>query len=281
MKLHKNKILSIRRKLDRLYEEFAFEENLSKDPLGALDRGLSSSDLEISSFIIAGLSYGRVEQILQSFENYGACLPELGLTKNGEGLSEYLKTTSPAVVKSETNRAFKKWKHRLNTGRDLSDLFVSLSHNLQANDSLENLFSNNATDCFSEKLSSFSTELCKHAPIRKKTSTWKGTGASWFFANPRDGSTCKRMLMWTRWMIRSDEVDLGLWRNSNLISELLWPVDTHIHKWALHEKLTDRKTVSWKFCTELSDVAKQINFEDPIKYDFSICQAGMKAFRGK
>jgi uncharacterized protein (TIGR02757 family) len=130
------------------------------------------------------------------------------------------------------------------------------------------------------------------APLRstpKKTKgKWRGTGAGWFFANPSDGSSCKRLLMWLRWMCRKDAVDPGTWRE--LVPEqfekfrpdknyIFWPVDTHILQWALQEGLVHRKTSSWALVKELSLFARQLCPEDPIKYDFAICHSGMLRFR--
>ena len=286
MKLHPNKLRSIRQKLERLYEEFSLEENLRGDPLGALDRGLDDSDLELMSFLIAGLSYGRVEQVYRSFHNLQSSLQLMGCAPNGAGIHSLLSTTPGAELKKNAKVSLKLWKHRLNTSSDMVDLFCILSAALKDRGSLSELFLQKKGESFQESLENFSSSLSGYGKkiqvkqrSRKKGGRWEGTGPQWFFASPKDGSTCKRLLMWMRWMLRKDEVDLGLWNFPEWRSQLLWPVDIHIQRWAVSEGLSERKSVSWKFCTELSSIARQINPADPIKYDFSICQAGMAAFR--
>ncbi len=284
MKLPIKQASLIHRKLELFYEDFALEPNLSKDPIGALDRSLSPQDLELLSFVIAGLSYGRVEQIYKSFYAFLGLLKSFGLDQSGSGLFIFLKEYPGEMLQKESSQIFKKWKHRLNTGDDISRLLGVMSLALKKHGSLENLFVSNNESSMENKLCHFSNELRSFSEIASKkkrsSATWKGTGPQWFFASPSDGSTCKRMLMWLRWMLRQDAVDLGLWeKQSRWREELLWPVDTHIHRWALSEKLSLRKSVNWKFCLELSAIAKQLNPKDPIKYDFAICQAGMAAFR--
>src|SRR5262249_10828499 len=44
---------------------------------------------------------------------------------------------------------------------------------------------------------------------------------------PEDGSTCKRMNLFLRWMVRGDGIDFGLWREIPP-SFLIMPTDTHI-----------------------------------------------------
>ena len=106
MKIHPNKLRSIHRKLELLYEEFSVEEHLCRDPLGALDRGLDPADLEILSFLIAGLSYGRVEQIYRSFENLQISLKALGCAANGAGVSGLLIETPTPELRKNSSKAF-------------------------------------------------------------------------------------------------------------------------------------------------------------------------------
>jgi uncharacterized protein (TIGR02757 family) len=61
---------------------------------------------------------------------------------------------------------------------------------------------------------------------------------------------------------------------------LIIPVDTHVAALSRIFKFTARKTVDWRMAEEITAALKKINPEDPVKYDFSLCRAGMMDFRG-
>ncbi|MEO5668735.1 MAG: DUF2400 family protein [Bdellovibrionota bacterium] len=288
---------ALRKKLDLLYENFSREEYLQGDPLGALDRTLPWEDLEVLSFILAGLSYGRVENIYRSYRSVLARLQTLGIGDTGRGLSKWLEATPLGDQKKLLDRALKGWVHRLNSSGDLRDVILILGRARKNHGSLAETFFFGFADQPDlspppkQMLVAFCARLNALAPPFKKTGTqnsataWKGTGASWFFASPDQGSTCKRLLMWLRWMSRKDSIDIGLWIEKfpeRLLQEnLFWPVDTHIHQWALKEGITARKSANWAFVEELTLWAKQICPEDPVRYDFVLCQSSMRRFRGK
>jgi uncharacterized protein (TIGR02757 family) len=77
-----------------------------------------------------------------------------------------------------------------------------------------------------------------------------------------------------RWMARpADGVDLGVWPIPP--SQLLVPVDTHIHKLARNLGLTRRNDVSWRTASEITAALRRFDPADPVKYDFSLCHLGM------
>jgi uncharacterized protein (TIGR02757 family) len=283
--------VSLRRKLDRLYEELSREEFLSKDPLGAIDRSLAPDDFELLSFLIAGLSYGRVESIYASFASLLGRLTRLGIQKNGRGLAQWLDKTTPREQRLSLDRVLSGWTHRLNTARDLRDVLMLLGRVRRERDSLAQVFVDALSGLGPENSKAVLVEFCHRldslAPKKSKRppsyERWSGTGASWFYANPIQGSTCKRLLMWLRWMVRKDSVDVGLWQDRfpqhRLQEYLFWPVDTHIHKWALQEGITSRRSANWALVEELTAWGRLLCPEDPIRYDFVICQSGMRLFR--
>jgi hypothetical protein len=56
-------------------------------------------------------------------------------------------------------------------------------------------------------------------------------------------------------------------------------MDTHVHRWALKRNLLTIKNPSWKAVREFTNVLKQVDPHDPIRFDFSICHQGMESFR--
>jgi len=82
-----------------------------------------------------------------------------------------------------------------------------------------------------------------------------------------------------RWMVRpKDSIDLGIWRKVSP-SVLIIPVDTHIAQIARNLKLTSRKNADWKMAEEITASLRKFDPFDPVKYDFSLCRAGMISVR--
>ena len=70
---------------------------------------------------------------------------------------------------------------------------------------------------------------------------------------PAKGSTCKRLNMFLRWMVRKDQsgVDFGIW-NKIKPAELICPVDVHVARVARALKLIKRKQTDWQTAVELT-----------------------------
>ena len=94
-------------------------------------------------------------------------------------------------------------------------------------------------------------------------------------ASPLTKSTCKRINMFLRWMVRSDKegVDFGLW-NRIQTSDLFIPFDVHVQRSAMSLGLLESDKKDWKRVVELTDSLKSIDAEDPIKYDFALFGMG-------
>lgn len=93
-------------------------------------------------------------------------------------------------------------------------------------------------------------------------------------SNPEKGSTCKRLYMFLRWMIRKDSpVDVGTW---NFIdsSELLIPYDVHVARQAKKYGLVSRKSNDWKTVNQLTETLKLLNPNDPARYDYALFGIG-------
>ena len=96
---------------------------------------------------------------------------------------------------------------------------------------------------------------------------------------PEAGSSCKRLNMYLRWMVReNDGIDFGIWNGASA-AMLIIPVDTHVAAIARRLKMTRRNSADWRMAEEITGVLKKISPSDPVKYDFSLCRAGMVSFR--
>lgn len=95
-------------------------------------------------------------------------------------------------------------------------------------------------------------------------------------ASPEKHSTCKRLNMFLRWMVRKDErgVDFGIWERLQP-SDLFCPFDVHVERVARSLGLVTRKTRDWKAVSELTENLRQCDPDDPVKYDFALYGMGV------
>ena len=83
------------------------------------------------------------------------------------------------------------------------------------------------------------------------------------------------MNLFLRWMVRKDEIDTGIWGEIDT-SKLIMPVDVHVARAAKALGLVKRKSVDLKFAIELTENLKKFDKNDPVKYDFALCHAGIE-----
>lgn len=87
--------------------------------------------------------------------------------------------------------------------------------------------------------------------------------------SPARNSSCKRINMLLRWMVRKDDVDLGLWQSPDMRpSELYAVMDVHVAEQAQKMGLISYPKESWKAVIELTNVYRSWDAADPLKYDF-------------
>lgn len=167
---------------------------------------------------------------------------------------------------------FLKFKHRTFNTTDLLYFISLLQHHYKKNRSLETAFSKwmdpkqenieNALIGFHHYFFSLDD-----VPLRTKK----------HIASPERNSTCKRLNMFLRWMVRRDKagVDFGIWRNIQP-SQLVCPIDLHVARVAQRFNLIQRKQVDWSTALELTQQLKKFDPEDPVKYDFALFSLGVE-----
>jgi len=95
-------------------------------------------------------------------------------------------------------------------------------------------------------------------------------------AQPSSGSTCKRLNMFLRWMVRKDDtgVDFGIWK-AIPPSALICPVDVHVARVARSLGMIERKQTDWQTAVELTNYCRTLDPKDPVKYDFALFSMGV------
>jgi uncharacterized protein (TIGR02757 family) len=81
--------------------------------------------------------------------------------------------------------------------------------------------------------------------------------------------------MFLRWMVRNDGiVDMGIWKRISP-SQLIIPLDTHVHKLAIAMGITKRISPDMVTAKEITEYFKSIFPTDPALGDFALFGAGV------
>jgi len=88
-------------------------------------------------------------------------------------------------------------------------------------------------------------------------------------------SAMKRWMMYLRWMVRHDSLDMGLWSGVNP-SDLIMPLDTHTFNVSRRLGLLTRNQCDMRAALELTEKLKQFDPLDPLKYDFALYRIGQE-----
>ncbi|MCI6662093.1 TIGR02757 family protein [Campylobacter sp.] len=117
-----------------------------------------------------------------------------------------------------------------------------------------------------------------NALIKKiyELSGYRSAGLEFYFGKSFETSPkspLKRYNMWLRWLVRTSDIDLGLFRRISP-RELILPLDTHTHKVSLALGLCKRSQYDFKAAKEITERLKEFDSDDPIKYDFALYRLG-------
>jgi uncharacterized protein (TIGR02757 family) len=93
-------------------------------------------------------------------------------------------------------------------------------------------------------------------------------------ASPLQHSACKRINMFLRWMVRKDEVDLGLWTQIRP-AQLVCPLDLHVMRVAKRFGLVTRKQADWQAALELTENLRRLDPADPVRFDLALFGLGI------
>jgi uncharacterized protein (TIGR02757 family) len=167
--------------------------------------------------------------------------------------------------------------HRWTRGTDLIALVWMLRQMLDGWGSIEQFFLEGydpRADDIEGALDSFSTRAMRLDLTAAYGRVPKRPGVGYFFPKPSTGSACKRLNLFLRWMVRTDALDLGIWRRVSP-SKLIVPLDTHVIRVGRCLGLTKYTSPGWRMARDITASLRRIDAADPVKYDFSLCHLGM------
>ena len=249
--------------LDDCYHKFNIPSFIENDPISIPHRFSKLQDIEITAFWTAILAWGQRKTIINSATK----LFDLMDNAPHDFIVNHLESD---------RRRFLNFKHRTFQPTDTLYFLEFLQHYYKNNSSLESAFAQHLTETtpsVSEALIGFNYEFfsLKDCPTRTKK----------HIATPKSKSTCKRLCMFLRWMVRQDQrgVDFGLWQNIKP-AQLLMPLDVHVERHARRLGLLTRPQTDWQAVLELTDAVRQFDANDPVKYDFALFGLGVMEKNG-
>lgn len=241
----------------RTFNRPAFIDN---DPICIPHLFSGRQDIEIMGFFAAILAWGQRKTIINKCNE---------LIHRFDGApAQFIREHSDLDLKNLLG-----FKHRTFNDTDLLYFVAFLRMHYQKFDSLEDAFligSQYAEDFNIERsLNEFKAyffSLPDH-PIRTKK----------HISSPLQKSSCKRLNMFLRWMVRTDGcgVDFGIW-NRISPSNLICPCDVHVERVARRFGLITADKINWKTALELTASLKTFDPLDPVKYDFALFGIGVE-----
>lgn len=186
-----------------------------------------------------------------------------------QSLDFSLLDTSDEMIKQTLSSHY----YRFQNAEDIATLFIALKR-LREVDSIENIFYQGyrQEENILEGLWYFIETL-------KSMHTHKSRGYDFLVGSvPKKESgmgTYKRYMMYLRWMVRKDALDMGLWSKIDK-KDLLLPLDTHTFKVSQRLGLLKRKTYDMKAAIEVTQRLRTFDKHDPIKYDFALYRLGQE-----
>ena len=244
--------------LDKKVAEYNNRSFIQADPISIPHRFTKKQDIEIAGFFASIFAWGNRTTIINK-------------------TTELMKLMDDAPHQFITNHSDKElqnmlaFKHRTFNTTDLLYFLLFLKHHYTRHTSLETAFTKwmARDDVNIEKaLTGFHDYFFSldDAPGRTKK----------HIATPERSSTCKRLCMFLRWMVRKDNcgVDFGIWKNISP-AQLICPIDVHVARVARHLNLISRKQTDWLTALELTTALKVFDRDDPAKYDFALFSLGV------
>lgn len=244
--------------LDAKVLEYNVSDFIPNDPISIPHSYTKKQDIEITAFWVSMLSWGLRKTIINKSKELFDLM--------GSSPHEFI------LNHKEKDRAlFQSFKHRTFQYTDTLYFLDYLQRYYRKQNSLEYAFTkhlNENSDHVGQAISGFHEDFFEvdYAPKRTRKHV----------ATPVRGSTCKRINMFLRWMVRdsSTGVDFGIW-NTIKPSQLLMPLDVHVDRVGRNLKLIKRKQRDFKTVLELTKALKKFDPTDPVKYDFALFGVGV------
>lgn len=227
---------------------------ISSDPVCIPHLFTKKQDIEIAGFFAAIFAWGNRTTII----------------RKSNDLMQLMQNAPYDFCMQHTAKELKNlmsFKHRTFNTTDLLYFISFFKFHYSSHKSLESAFTMHG-DTVEEMLTGFHHYFfsLEDAPTRTRK----------HIATPEKNSSCKRLNMFLRWMVRKDKkgVDFGIWGNISP-SILICPIDLHVARVAKRFNLLERKQTDWQAAIALTKYLRTLDSNDPVKYDFALFGLGV------
>ncbi len=244
--------------LQQFFDEKAAEYNqpafIKDDPVCIPHLFTKKADIEIAGLFAAVFAWGNRTTIINKSKELMQLM--------GHAPHDFCLNHTAADLKN-----LEGFKHRTFNTTDLLYFIEFLQSHYSKHTSLEQAFLK-GDGTIESSLVHFHNYFfsLEHIPLRTKKHV----------ATPFKGSTCKRLNMYLRWMVRKDKkgVDFGIWKKI-APANLICPIDLHVARVARRFGLLERKQIDWQAAIELTSYLRTLDPLDPVKYDFALFGLGV------
>lgn len=249
--------------LDAAVTRYHRAEFLRSDPVRFVHRYGDPRDRELVGLVAALLAFGNVKAVFASVEKVLAALGERP-ARQAEAWGRAGGVAAPEL---------QGFRHRWISESDLKTLLVAAGRLLGDAGPLASFVARSyATH---ETLRGVLDDFVAALVARFSQQSVRGRGLTFLLAPPSQGSACKRLAMYFRWMVRRDEIDPGVWERAMPRNALRLPLDTHTSRLVRYLGLTARQTVNWKMAEEVTAQLALLDPEDPVRFDFALARLGI------
>lgn len=256
MPLKEKELRKLKSFLEQKVDHYNQPSFIKDDPISIPHRYSKKQDIEIAGFWTAMLSWGQRKTILN---------------KSMELMQLMDDAPHDFIMNHEESdrKRFLQFKHRTFQADDSLYFLSFLQSFYRSHDSLESAFCpDEKHPSTAQRLTHFHNTFFSLPDLLQRTRKHVST--------PARKSSCKRLNMYLRWMVRQDKngVDFGLWKKINPAA-LMIPLDVHVFRVAQHLQLLTRNKTDWQAVEELTSNLKILDPQDPVKYDFALFSIGV------
>ena len=241
--------------LDEMVDKYNNPAFIESDPISIPHQYEHKEDIEIAAFLTATIAWGNRTMIIKNANKL----------MNLMGHSPY-----DFIMNHKESHLirFDGFVHRTFNPIDLVYFIKALKHIYLNDGGLETVFAKSVTE--------FSTQPAIHEFKQEFFSLPHPSRTIKHVSDPAKGSAAKKINMFLRWMIRNDDrgVDFGIWKSISP-SQLSCPLDVHSGNVARKLGLLSRKLNDSKALEELDGNLRQMDKNDPVKYDFALFGLGV------
>ncbi|MDP4239442.1 MAG: TIGR02757 family protein [Bacteroidota bacterium] len=266
--------------LDSRVNQYNCTDFIHSDPIQIPHRFSQKEDIEIAAFLSATIAWGQRKSIINNANRLMELMDNSpyefimeSITPDIDSATLSSAISDPTTVVSPEWEAIRHFVHRTFNGDDCLYFLQSIRNIYLHHHGLEDVFT-----------TGYHTEGSIYGALkhfrRVFLSLPHAQRVQKHISDVTSNSSAKRLNMFLRWMVRTDEheVDFGLWKNIPA-SALMLPLDVHTGNVGRGLGLLQRRQNDWKAVEEITSVLRTFDPSDPIKYDFALF--GIGAFEGK